>query len=377
MRLPGVLALAAVSLLSGAPASNAAAVTGTPLAAIPNAALQLTADGGYAVFSQRDAAGKWQLMAWHDGRIAPVDAPERAVPFDADAGSSAHGTPTIVFSKCAHDPAAADDWGQAAGCHIYELALPDGEPTLVRGIYAPGASDTNPAISMGDIAFARLTRGARAPTLYLWSHASRRLSSVGAGPGTCQAYSSSPRCDTKPHVLAWVQEMSLDADSLAYQWALPETEEPGFGAAYAEIRLDPLHAGRQDAPSKVLFYSILGGACNGEEGGSPDAVGASVLYIWHTSACVEEPVRSEISSYSTAVGKGVRVGVSPGLAVAVAQDHRTTYWIRLGPKNPHPCGSGSAKECDLGQGYAQTCDPTISDCTLMRTEGLAGELRLG
>jgi hypothetical protein len=376
MRPSTVVLLAACSLAWGAPASFAA-VAGTPLAALPNAALQLTAYDGYVVFSQRDAAGRWELMAWHAGTIVPLDVPERAVPFDANAGPSAAGAPTVVFSKCAHDPSGREEWGMASGCHVYELALPDGTPRLVRGIYAPGASDTTPAIWMGNIAFARLTRGARAPALYVWDRASGRLRRVGAGPSACEAYAANPPCNTAPKVLAWVQEMSLDGGSLAYQWALPETEQVG-GAAFAEIRLDPLEDGRQDAPSRVVFYSIAGGACNGEEGGSPDAVGASVLFVSHRSVCVGEPLESYIGSYATVARKHSYARASP-LAVAVAQDHGTTYWIRLTDafkeKNPQLCKLGPG-ECEPApDSYAETCEPALSACTLMRTEDLAGELK--
>jgi hypothetical protein len=49
-----VLAVAVCSWLCQA-SSSMAAVVGTPLMALPNAALRLTAYDGYVVFSQRDA----------------------------------------------------------------------------------------------------------------------------------------------------------------------------------------------------------------------------------------------------------------------------------------------------------------------------------
>jgi hypothetical protein len=305
--------------------------------------------------------------------------PERTIPFDANAGPSADGAPVVVFSKCAHESTRQP---MAGGCHIYQLALPHGAPRLVRGILAQGASDTTPAIWMGNIAFARRAPRSRAPTLYVWDHASGRLEKVGAGPSACPALgvalggSFCARAHTNLSV--GVEAMSLNGSALTYQWLLPEDQEDSFTAPFAEIRVDPLHDARQDAPGQVVSQSIVGGACNGTQSGSPDAVGSGVLYISHGSACVEEPVVSTISSYATATRARSHARVTPGLAVAVAQDHRATYWIRLTyaykGNGSRACNS-TAEECALGpEFYAQTCAPAISECTLMRTEEMAGDL---
>jgi len=374
-----ILAVAVCSLVCGTSASTAE-VTGEPVAQLPNAALRLTAYDGYVIFSELDAQSRWRLMAWHDGSISTLDAPERTIPFDADAGPSADGTPAVVFSKCVHEPPAKPsepgvqappvDWAKASGCHVYELALPDGTPRLVRGIYAASASDTTPAIWMGDIAFARTRPGSRVPTLYVWDHARGRLERVGGGPSSCPALNAtfgSPYCiHPPPHLSAWVDEMSLDGHSLVYQWILPEDDERPFGEPYAEIRVDPLRGGSQDAPSQVVFESILGGACNGEQGGSPDAIDGSVLYIWHNSVCgegAEKPVTA-IGSYSTASHRHAEARVSSGIAVAVAQDHGTTYWI-----------TDAVKKASPGFDYSKSCAPAYSTCTLMRTVNLASKLK--
>ncbi len=359
--------------------ASMAAVAGTPLMALSNAALRLTAYGGYVVFSQHDAAGGWQLIAWHDGSAAPLDVAERTVPFDANAGPSADGAPVVVFSKCEHE---SSHQPMAAGCHVYELALPDGTARLVRGIDAHGASDTTPAIWMGNVAFARRSPGSRVPRLFVWNRASGRLEKLSPGPSTCPALGGAlggSFCARAHRDLSvGVEAMSLDANALSYQWLLPEDRENPFGAPFAEIRVDPLRDARQDGPSRVVSESILGGACNGTQSGSPDAAGTGVLYISHGSACVEEPVLSTISSYTTSTRERSHARVNPGLAVAVAQDHRFTYWIRLTyaykGKLSQPCNS-TAEECGPEpESYAQTCVPAISACTLMRTENLASDL---
>lgn len=346
----------------------------TPLTQLENAAPKLTAYGGYVVFSRLERTGRWRLLAWHDGTISPLKVPERAVPFDADAGPAANGEPTVVFSKCSRDPTLSAEegvdragrgaWNEAAGCHIYELVLPDGSPKLVRALYAAQASDTTPAIWNGDLAFARMSPGARSPVLYIWNRASRRLSRVGGGPTRCVADSHLP-CNTRPRVLAWVEEMSLDGSALAYQWALPESI-PAFGGVHAEIRVDPLRGTRQDKPGKVIFESITGGACNGQEGASPSVAGPRIFFSWHRSVCVGEPLESFIAAFEPATLGFRRVPARP-LAVAVAQDHVTTYWIRLA-EGPNRHGADA---------YSESCQPELSVCTLMRSEGLTGELKQG
>src|SRR5271157_2265594 len=95
--LSGPVLLAVFSLLLSTPSSDAA-LSAKPVAQLPNAALQLTAYGGYVVFSDLDAAGRWQLIAWHHGTTSTLAVPERSIPFDASAGPSANGRPTVVFS---------------------------------------------------------------------------------------------------------------------------------------------------------------------------------------------------------------------------------------------------------------------------------------
>ena len=324
---------------------------------------RLTAFGGYVVISRRAPTGRWALEAWHEGSITKLDVPERSVPFDAEAGPSGNGTPTVVFSKCRRDPVKAGDWGHAAGCRIYELALPHGSPRLVGRIFARHASDTTPAIWKNEIAFARLEPGQRAPTLYLSGGGGLRR--VGAGPTTCLGYSSNTPCDRRPKVLSWVEQMSLGAGALAYQWRLPEAI-PAFSSAIAQIRVDPLLHGRQDGPAKVISDSIPGGACNGEDSGSPDVAAGLVLFVTHRSICVGERIESSIGAYELATRSYRYVKADP-LAVAVAQDGPSTYWISLAEgRNEHSSDY-----------YAESCEPALSTCTLVGSETLTGQLKPG
>jgi hypothetical protein len=338
-------------------------LAGTALTSLPNAAPRLSAYDGYVIFSRHEAdSGRWRLLAWHEGSITPLKVPERVVPFDAEAGPSRVGAPTVVFSKCRRDPTLADDWAKASGCHVYELALPDGSPKLIRGIYRAKASDTTPAIWKGELAFARLLPGQRVPTLNLWNRASGHVNRVGAGPAHCLAGFHEP-CNTKPKVLAWVKEMSLGPGLLAFQWALPEAI-PGFTDDYQQIRADPLHGARQDGPTQVVAVSVIGGGCNGAESGSPDVAGGRVLFYSHGSICVGLPFESFIDSYDLTTRSSSRVAADP-LAVAVAQDGARTYWIRL----------AEGPNVQSEDGYDESCEPALSSCTLISSEDLAGELK--
>jgi hypothetical protein len=148
--LCALVAIAGLLLwLLGGSVSGAIAA-GTPLAQLPNAAQKLTAYDGYVVFSQYEPSARdWHLMVWHSGSIGPLPVPAQDPP-----------PPTaneLQSSEYLREPV----WTDARGCRIYELALPNGSPKLVKGIYKSGASDSTPAIWDGDIAFARLGRRQR------------------------------------------------------------------------------------------------------------------------------------------------------------------------------------------------------------------------
>jgi hypothetical protein len=395
-----VATLCTVLCSLAAPAGARAQAPSVALAPLPNAAQKLTADGGYVVFSEYQPAAKnWRLMAWHDGAVKRLAVAARDMPFDADAGPGASGAPTVVFSRCAHDPPATQaelagnqyvrepDWTRARGCRIYRLALPNGSPQLVKGIYAHGASDSTPAIWKGEIAFARVAAGAHVAKVYLWQPAPRRLVRVGAGrppcvggPARCVGHSAEPPS-------AWVDGISLDGRLLSYEWS---TSTASFGEApFPELRADPLHGMRQSAPSQVIQERFASGTCGYSEGISPDAVSSNVLYTSIEGDCGAtgggpEQVRSSFQTYSTTTRRWHSAEGGPGLVAAIAADRTGTYWISDVPKAESPlqqtvkCARGYVACFEPAFQYAQDCAPAHGTCTLMRTNGLqfgAGEVR--
>jgi hypothetical protein len=385
------VAIAGLLWLLGGSASGAVAA-GTPLAQLPNAAQKLTAYDGYVVFSQYEAtAQNWHLMVWHGGSIRPLPVAARDMPFDANAGPAANGQPAIVYSRCSQDPPppTANElqsseylresvWTDARGCRIYELALPNGSPELVKGIYEPGASDSTPAIWEGDIAFARLTAGSRDAQVYLWRHSTRRLTALGAGPGPCRTHFFEQRCEAHPRTppSAWVGGMSLDGSALGYEWIVQNGGSPFGEGADPEIRVDPLQAGRQSAPGLVAATSSASGTCGYVESSSPSVLGSNLFYDTNGGGCESGPeeILSSFKSYSatTRTWRGARF--DPGLVVAIAEDHGTTYWIRddLKEFGPDYLCSANLSGCS-GEAFteASDCNPAHGTCTLMQTNNLA------
>jgi hypothetical protein len=386
-RVGVVIAAAAISCALSEARASSAAVAGVPLAQLPNVAQRLTAYDGYVVFSQLDSTGQWSLMVWRDGSTKPLPVPPRSIPFDAGAGSTATGKAAVVFSKCAKDPPAVPEesadknprpeWSRAIGCHIYELILPAGAPKLVTEIQTPGVSDSTPAIWGGKIAFARRSARSRAAKLFLWHPSSHSLVPLGGGPRSCPAseghgglelcrgHSGAPS--------AWVGDMSMDGHALSYEWFL-YGGGPRIGAlAFPEIRVDPLRAGRQSAPSLVAAATVIRGTCGGWEGRSPSVMGGSVLFTESLGNCAQgsEELSSKFVSYSVKTRKRQARPTGPGLAVAVAVDRGATYWIRdVLTEESTRCISADGVCAGSAFAEARNCSPPASVCTLMKTDDL-------
>src|SRR5204862_3909085 len=88
----------------------------------------ITAYGGQVVLSRLDpATNRWALVRWHGGVIDTLPVAQRAVPFDADAGSDRDGKPVVVYSRCAQEPPAISglgpsaEWQLARGRDVYDL----------------------------------------------------------------------------------------------------------------------------------------------------------------------------------------------------------------------------------------------------------------
>jgi hypothetical protein len=399
-RAAAILCAALCSLAVAAVATSRTQAAGVVLAPLANVAQRLSAYDGYVIFSEYQPTAKdWRLMDWHDGAVKPLAVAPRDMPFDADAGPDAGGAPTVVFSRCKQDPPASrnelagsqyvrePDWASARGCRIYQLALPNGSPRLVQGLYARGASDSTPAIWRDEIAFARIAAGSHVARVYLWQRSPRRLVRVGGGQPPCRGGASRCVRQNAEPPSAWVDGMSLDGRLLSYEWS---TSTATFGEApFPELRADPLHGTRQSAPSQVIQERFASGTCGYSEGISPNAVSNSVLYTSIQGDCGAagggpEEIRSSFQTYSTSTRTWREAEGGTGLVAAIAADRAGVYWISDVPKAESPlqeqarCTRGYVACFEPVFQYAQDCAPAHGTCSLMRSEGLdfgAGEVR--
>lgn len=409
-RQVSLVSSAVVCLCVAAPSpANGAAVVSRQLAELPGAAEKLVAYHGYVIFSQAEKPGRWRLMSWHRGVITRLNAPARRLPFDAEVGPATNGSPEVVFSKCALDPSyragqvheqQATEWWRAIGCRIYRLMLPNGLAVPIRGIWTPpGYSDTTPAIWNGNVAFARHRSAPRSTRLYIWHHGDRSTTLLGGGPRSCPA---GVVCSQGGRVTAaWVNSIDLDAQAASYEWIAQATNSVSGLLAEPEIRLDPLRDGVQSGLSKVVSNTFFRGTCGGYLVGSPSLAGEHVLYERNLFEC-ERAADEEISNrFVWFLEEHVeRQAPAPGygVAVALAWDHGTAYWIRdqLPPENHcQEPGTSSCEEVNRMQeheleasctagfaacggsvfGQLRGCAPAQGRCTLMATTNLQAPAR--
>jgi hypothetical protein len=125
----------------------------------------VSAYAGHVVFSRYDASiAGYRLVEAHASPAGEVTtqlaAAPRSVPFDADVGPGADGTPTVVFSRCATEPRLGADqlpiWATGRGCDVYELPLGATSETRVAGVSTAASSEYLPSIWRGRVAFARV-----------------------------------------------------------------------------------------------------------------------------------------------------------------------------------------------------------------------------
>jgi hypothetical protein len=168
---------------------------------------------------------------------------------------------------------------------------------------------------------------------------------------------------------------SLDGSALGYEWVV-DNGGAGFGeGADPEIRVDPLRAGHQSAPSLVAATSFASGTCGYAESRSPSVVGSSLLFDTNGGGCEGGPeeILSSFKSYSATTRTWRAARFSPGLVTAIAEDHGTTYWIRhvLKEFGPNDECSPGLSACS-GEAFTEAgdCSPAHGTCTLMQTNDL-------
>ena len=171
-------------VLAAVPAAPASAET---LVTTVDRPTPVRAWDGTAVFSVHDAqADVFRLAISRDGgppqtlAVAP-----RSVRFDADIGPDSSGKAAIVYSRCAVE--AVPGRRRRRDCDLYRLSLTTGREAPIRNADSDAASEVDPTIWRGRVAWARTVDGGQAqPVVYTRpltaprSTRSRRLPGVPA-----------------------------------------------------------------------------------------------------------------------------------------------------------------------------------------------------
>jgi hypothetical protein len=155
MRRTTTIAAAVALLAWPAPASAADTVVATVPRATP-----VDVYAGHALWSTWDGTA-YHLSEYADGRARELPIPQSAVPFDADAGSDAHGAPIAVYSRCRRAPLSPWALDGRRGCDLYAYRFATGREVRIARADSK-ADEYFPAVSHGRLAFTRTYRdGAR------------------------------------------------------------------------------------------------------------------------------------------------------------------------------------------------------------------------
>jgi hypothetical protein len=354
MLCPARLALALlVTMATALAASGAASAEVRDLGPVANDSA-LSAYGGWVVWSERQPDGRWHLVGWHGGaRVEPAVA-SRDAPFDADVGSDAHGRPVATYSRCIADPVAPAAYAPvpgfaspnglprqslARGCGVRVLDLTSGRERALSVDRPVGAADTTPSMWRGDVAFARMSRGAMVAQVLIWRHRGGRLARLSHGTVPTCPYGAG--C-TGAVRRGEVQQLDLGASGVAFVWDVAAPGVIGAGDGW-ELRVDDLRTGT----SRGYDRGYQSGACGARYPVSPTMVGSDVWFDELRWLC-DVPHTSYV--HGVADGHRGLLEAGPPLMWQVAVDGRTAYSIRgprpAAPSQDPPC-IGSAGPCRL------------------------------
>jgi hypothetical protein len=333
MTLPRLLTPLLLLVVLAPPAQAA----DTVLAPAPDTAA-ITAYDGHVVLSRHDpATNRWALVRWHDGVVDTLPVAQRAVPFDADAGSDAAGNPVLVYSRCKSEPpveglAPSVDWQLARGCDLYELAL-TGEATERKLTTASSVSqsETTPSMWRGGLAFARHADGGATPKLLYLPRGATKPRRLGGGSVQTCASICAPA-----GVHRGIDQLDIGPARAAFLWRMTGGNVYGTGIVW-ELRAASLKGG----VSALLDSGLISGACGFSLPSGASARANPIAYLDAGAQCD----RTETQFTTVHAVTGVR-GVAPtpgGLATGAAYDGDTLYWLRVtGPETDVPVpGAGS------------------------------------
>lgn len=227
----------------GCLAAPASAAAETVVAALQRPT-QISSWRGIGAFSLYDApSGSYRLAITRSGGAPqlPAVAP-RPVPFDVDVGPDGDGSAALVYSRCRREAPARRD------CDLYRYSPARGVETKLAGTDSDGASEFNPTIWRGRVAWVRTDdrRAGAAPYVYSRALTAPRGRRSQRLPGIPARRAGGPTTDRA------IEGLELHGRRLALNVTY---NYPGVGGicAFKEIRLDTL-----DGSSRSLADQLCG-----------------------------------------------------------------------------------------------------------------------
>lgn len=314
-----------------------------------------TAAAGHVVFSRYvPALRRYELVAWSAaGGVRALPVGDRAVPFDADAGTNVRGHPVVTFSRCATDGTMAPvlptvDFTGARGCRPWIASLTSGSGSLrpLRLARAAGLSLTTPSMWRGGVvAVAAPARGSHDARVLYWKRRDRAPVRLRGGSAPDCPFGKGQCRRTVPRT--GVDALDLGPRSVAFLWRMTD---PPFGAGPGiELRSSTLRPG---GPGRRLGVATgyLSGACGFRQPLSPAATArGGIGFVLAQSPCdvLQTSLALQRTSRSTVLG----ARPADVMAYGAAFDGREVYWLRGAPPSrtltatepaPVPCARADA-----------------------------------
>lgn len=297
---------------------------------------------GTGAFSVYDSsAGDYRLaITGPDGPPTLAAVAPRTVPFDADVGPDLAMRPAIVYSRCAHESPRRD-------CDIYRYSIARGVESKIAGSDSDAASEFNPSIWRGDVAWVRTidARPAAAPRVYARaftaprSRRSRRLSLI-AGDG----------CASLAACRATVEGIELYGRRLAVNVTY---NSGGFGGVCGlrEIQVQTLGQGARRLASQIC-------GLGGQSYAGPSFVGGSLYWARYCAGDPAGCAPSRAGAY--------RYGLRSGRYALASFERRLTGFSYLGAGRAFEVRVTSNEFGDCGN----PADDAAGDCEIVRVDGL-------
>jgi hypothetical protein len=261
--------------------------------------------GAFSVYDSR--AGVYRLaVTGPDGPPALVAVAPRAVPFDADVGPDSAMRPAIVYSRCARERPRRD-------CDIYRYSIARGVESKISRADSDAASEFNPSIWRGQVAWVRTidARPAATPRIHV-----RSLSAPRAVRSRRLSLMAGKRCTSLAECGASVEELELYGRRLAVNVTYGRGNFGGI-CGLKEIQVQTIGQRARRLASVLCGLggqsyaglSFVGGNlywaryCAGDPGGCPPSRAGAFRYRLRTGAYALTSFRRHLTGF-TYLGRG-------------------------------------------------------------------------